>query len=170
MGDIRQRRWQANYLDIGAEGIADIQYMGAGYTTLNEEPSAQVSDKRYICDASSTKQVTGYEASNPFTADDIQSDPTIAHIADVAKNRRTGSAAEADYYRVDLTGDEDLVAGGVTSGEFPARKVRVSIEVSSFSDEDGECTIEGNLNEIGDIVAGLFDTTTRTFTPAVIAD
>jgi hypothetical protein len=123
-----------------------------------------VSSKRYINDAGTTKRISGYEASNPFTADYIKDDAVIAYIAEVAKLRKTGSEAEADYYRVDL---DDPVSG--EEDTFVARKVRVSIEVSSFSDDEGNYQVEGNLNEIGDVISGTFDTSTKTFAPTVIA-
>jgi hypothetical protein len=162
MAETKQRRYQADYLDIGTSESPAITFMGSGFTALNEEPNAQVTTKRYINDAGATKKVTAYEASNPFTADYIKTEEVINHIAEIAKYRKTGEAAEADYYRVDI---DDPVEG--SENTFGARKVRVSIEVSSFSDEDGEYQVEGNLNEMGDVVKGVFNTSTKTFSETV---
>ncbi|MDR2486711.1 MAG: hypothetical protein LBD12_01975 [Clostridiales Family XIII bacterium] len=149
---------RADYLEVGGA----YEFLGTGFTALNEEPNAQTTTKRYINDAASTKRVTGYEAVNPFTSDYIKSEAAIAFMADIAEMRRTGADTETDYVRVDL----DDPTG--TPGEFAARKVRVSVEVSSISDTDGEYTLEGNLNEIGDVVAGTFDTAAKSFTPTVV--
>jgi hypothetical protein len=160
MADIKKRRRQADYLDIGTKTTPKPTFMGSGFTQLNEEPGAQVSSKRYINDASVTRRITGYEPTNPFTSDYILSEPVIEFIAAIAKQRKTGADAETDYIRVDL---DDPIAGEVAN-LYAARKVRVAIEVSSFSDEDGDYQVEGNLDEIGDVIDGTFNTSTRVFT------
>lgn len=58
---VRQRRMQANYLDIGTAEEENFVLMGTGFTDLNEEPGAQTSSKRYVNDASTSKGITGYE-------------------------------------------------------------------------------------------------------------
>lgn len=162
MAEVKQRRQQADYLNIALEGeTVDFQFLGTGFTGLNESPGAQKKSKRYINDASTSQSITGYEPTHPFNADYIQSEEAIAHIADIARYRKTGIATEADYVMVDL---DQPVSG--QDGEYNARMERVSIEVANFTDEDGELVMDGNFNALGDVISGTFNVTTKTFTEA----
>lgn len=156
---VRQRRMQANYLDIGTEGTPKFVLMGAGFTDLNEEPGAQTSSKRYINDKSTSKAITGYEWQAPYTADQIKTEEAIKYICEIGELLKTGADAETDYVIVDL----DQKAGD-SGNAYHARKIHVAVEVSSFGNEDGEMTCEGNLLGVGDVVEGTFDTKALTFT------
>lgn len=156
---VRQRRMQANYLDISIEDTPKFVLMGAGFTDLNEEPGAQTSSKRYINDKSTSKAITGYEWQAPYTADQIKTEEAIKYICEIGELQKTGADAETDYVIVDL--DQKVGDSGDT---YHARKIHVAVEVSSFGNEDGEMTCEGNLLGIGDVVEGTFDTKSLTFT------
>ncbi|MDD3140852.1 MAG: hypothetical protein PHX08_18040 [Lachnospiraceae bacterium] len=160
---VRQRRMQSNYIDIGTESTPKFALMNAGFTDLNEEPGAQTSSKRYIGDKSTSKGITGYEWQAPYTTDQIRSEEAIKFICDIGELQKTGADAETDYVIVDMdqkVGSEDSAA------TYHARKIHVAVEVSSFGNEDGEMTAEGNLLGVGDVVEGTFDTSTKTFTAA----
>ena len=62
MAKVRERRMQANYIDIGGE-TPSFAFMGTGFTDANEKPAAKTSSKRYINDKSETKSITGYDLS-----------------------------------------------------------------------------------------------------------
>lgn len=159
---VRQRRMLANYLEVGETPVFAL--MGAGFTELNESPSAQTTSKRYINDKSATQSVTGYEWSTPFTTDQIKEQEVIDFICNIGEKQLTGTDAETRYVMVDL----DKLAIEGTLNVFQARMIKVAIEVSDFGDEDGEMTAEGNLLGNGDIVLGTFATLTQTFTETVI--
>lgn len=155
---VKQRYQEASYLEV-----ADAyELMGTGFTELNEDPGAQTSSKKYINDKSSTSSITSYEGEHGFTADQIPSEKVIKDLISIGKERKTGIDAERNFVRVDL----DEKADGDTSGTaFKARMFRVAVEISSFSDNDGELQVEGTLHDKGDPVLGKFDTKTKTFTP-----
>nr|DAH08878.1 MAG TPA: hypothetical protein [Caudoviricetes sp.]DAH93118.1 MAG TPA: hypothetical protein [Caudoviricetes sp.]DAY95837.1 MAG TPA: hypothetical protein [Caudoviricetes sp.] len=155
---VRQRRMQANYLDIGTAEEENFVLMGTGFTDLNEEPGAQTSSKRYVNDASTSKGITGYEWQAPYTADQIRSEEAIAYICEIGELLKTGADAETDYVIVDLDQKESA------ENTYHARKFHVAIEVASFGNEDGEMNCEGNLLGIGDVVEGTFNTSTKKFT------
>ena len=155
---VRQRRMQANYLDIGTAESPDFALMGTGFTDLNEEPGAQTSSKRYVNDASTSKGITGYEWQAPYTADQIRSEEAIAYICEIGELLKTGADAETDYVIVDLDQKESA------ENTYHARKFHVAIEVASFGNEVGELNCEGNLLGIGDVVEGTFNTSTKKFT------
>lgn len=154
MAGVKQRRSIANYLKIEEA----FYLMGAGFTELNESPSAQTTSKRYVNDKSATKGISGYDWQTAFTTDVIASEKAIEHICNIGKYQMTGSEAETEYIIVDL--DEAL---SVSDGDYRARKFNIAIEVADFSDEDGEMTASGNLLGIGDPIPGKFNTKTKEF-------
>lgn len=158
---VKQRRTQANYLKIGTTPAYEL--MGAGFTELNESPSAQTKSKKYINQKAATQSIVGYEWSTPFTTDQIKTELVVKHICDIGEKQLTGADAEANYCIVNLDELDDILVPNV----FTARQIKVAIEVSGFSDEDGEMTAEGNLLGIGDIILGTFATATKTFTATV---
>lgn len=158
---VRQRRMLANYLEVGKAPAFVL--MGAGFTELNESPSAQTASKRYINDKSASQSIVGYEWSTPFTTDQIKAQEVIEFICNIGEKQLTGPDAEARYVMVNL----DKLAAEETKNVFEARLMKVAIEVSDFGDEDGEMTAEGNLLGNGDIVLGTFSTETKTFTATV---
>lgn len=163
MGSVRERRMQANYINIGKDAES-FAFMGAGFTDANEKPSAKTSSKRYINDKSETKSITGYDWSTDITADQIRSEEAIAFFVNVGEKQLTGADAESDYIIVDL--DQKATGEGATDTTFHARKIHVAIEVSEFGNEDGEMTISGSLLGKGDMVEGVFDTAAKKFTLA----
>ena len=150
----------ADYMNTTTgEGAAVYALMGMGFTSLDENPSAKIETTAYISDRSASGVVTGYETTFPFNTQLIDDEAAINFIYDVARNQKAGSEAEADYVRVDLFKSKD------TKG-YPARKFRVTVEVSSISGAGTEImTIAGNLHQVGNFVDGYFDIETKTFTP-----
>lgn len=160
-GAVKQRYQQANYLNTGQTdaGSETWSLMGAGFTDLNESPSAQTSSKRYVNNKSATKRVTGYDWTTAFNTDLVLDEVAVKFICDIGELQKTGADAETDYVIVDL----DQTAEGVAN-TFHARKLHVAIEVSSFENNDGEMAATGNLLQIGDLEEGWFNTQTKTFT------
>nr|DAD89765.1 MAG TPA: hypothetical protein [Siphoviridae sp. ctWDo30] len=155
---IKQRRNIADYLNVGTD-TEKYAFMGTGFTDLNESPSAQTSSKKYINSKSATKAINGYDWSAPFTTDQIRTEEAIEFICNIGEKELLGADAETEYVKVDL--DKKVGASGT---EYEARKRRVAIEVSEFSNNDGEMQASGNLLGISDWEFGKFDTTTKAFT------
>lgn len=144
----------ADYLGKGTE----IMFMGAGFNSLNEEPNAQTSSKTYINEVNSTTRITNYQPVFPYDSDFMKDEKAIYELYLTGRNRLTGTDAEFDYYRVDLF---EAARG---ANLYPARKMRVSNEVSSFEGEGGaEITVSGNLNQVGSHVDGVFNVSTKNF-------
>ena len=160
---IKQRRMEANYMDLSTDNTEKWEFMGTGFTELNENPGAQTNSKRYINDKSTSKSITGYEWQAEFNADLIESEKVVKEICDIARLQKTGADAERPFVIVDLTQKE-----GGTGNVYKARKIKVAIEVSKFGDDDGNMTCEGNLLGIGDVIPGTFDTAQKKFTATAI--
>ena len=149
---IRKRKVQANYMKVGET----FEVLGAGFTELNESPSAQTTSKRYINQSSSSQSVTGYEWGTSFNADQIVSENAIEYIREIGEMQKTGEETETEYIIVDL--DKEAQTAG-----YRARKFNIAIAVDSFDDNDGELGISGNFLGQSDPVEGTFDTSAKTF-------
>lgn len=156
---IRQRRMEADYLKVGE----DFEFLGSGFTAIDEKPNSQVTEKRYINDASSSQSVTGYKWQADFSGDQMDSEKAIEYITTIGKELKTGGDCESDYIRVDL----DKAAN--TEGGYYARKFKVAIQVSEFPNNDGELGLSGVFLALGDPVVGTFNTKTKTFTEGFTA-
>ena len=149
----------ADYLNIGEEQ-EEYSFMGAGYNTLDENPSAQTDGKIYISNKAQTNYIKSYQTQFPFDTDLMKSETTVMALYDVGRNQKTGAGAEKDYVRVELFRPIDG-----KDNTYMARKFRVSVEVSGIAGGGGETVkVTGNLNNVGDFVDGEFNTVTKTFT------
>lgn len=156
---VRQTRLQANYLNVGTKAEPSWAFCGAGFKKLDESPSAQTKSRRYKCDKSASKSITGYDWSTAFEIDQIRTQEAVNFIVNIGELQLTGEEAETEFLIVDL--DKPIDSATDT---YYTRKFHVAVEVSSFADEDGELTGSGNLLGIGDPVVGKFNTTTLKFT------
>lgn len=134
-----------------------FELLGTGFTELNESPSAQTANKRYINQVSATQSITGYEWSTSFNTDQIASDKAIEYIRNIGEMLLTGADTETEYIIVDL----DKKAS--EENKFRARKFKVAIAVDSFDDNDGELGISGTFLGQSDPIEGTFDISTKTF-------
>lgn len=161
---VKERRFIADYINVAGADAAEAKYafMGAGFETLDDQPAAQTKSKKYINDKSTSKSISGYDWSAPFTTDLIKDDEAIDYIRGIGEDELTGPDAETDYVKVDL--NAKISGGSADAAEYEARKRRIAVEVASFNNNDGEIQSAGNLLGKGDWVKGKFNTTTKTFT------
>lgn len=152
----------ADYLNVGTSEEPDWKLMGAGFTTLDEEPGAQSESTKYVNEATSSSSVVSYETTFPFEAEHIPSEEAVDALYMVGRNHYTGSDAQFEYVRVELW---NPVTEGSAQNTFEARKFLVSCEISSYSGENKQ-VLAGNLNAVGDPVLGTFNTQTKEFSPA----
>lgn len=149
----------ADYLNTSKSGSDNYALMGAGFSALDENPSAQVDKTAYISDRSVSGTIIGYENSFAFDTQLIADDEAIKFIYDIARNQKTGGEAEAEYVRVEVFDNE----GGTS---YPARKFRVAVEVTGITGAATEIMrVAGTLHQVGNFVDGTFDIQSKTFTP-----
>lgn len=151
----------ADWLNVGTTLVPEWALIGTGVNTLNENPNAQIDTKIYINEKSSTSSVKSYQPQFPFDMDLMTDEKAIMFIHKIGRNQLTGAAAESEYVKVDLY--DPCVVGSTQF--FKARKFKVSIEVSGAAGPGGETVVStGNLNSVGDVVLGYWDTVAKTFT------
>ena len=149
----------ADYLNVSeVTGTEEYALMGIGFNTLDENPNAQTDQKTYINQKSSSTSIKGYQPQFPYDADVCLDEKAIMSLYKVGRNHLTGADAEKDYIKVDLYDPVD-------TNVFKARKFRVCVEVSGAAGAGGEPIVSsGNLNSVGDLIQGTFNTTTKKFT------
>lgn len=152
---IRKRKIEADYLKVGA----NFEFLGTGFSTIDEKPNAQTREVQYVNDSSSTTTVTGYKREFDYESDQIESDKAIEYIVNIAKEGKTGADAETEYLRVDL----DKPAK--TSGYY-ARKFKVAVQVDEMPNNDGNLGANGVFLCQGDGIVGTvtIDETTKEVT------
>lgn len=163
-----QRHQFADYLNIGTAAEPNWVLMGVGFTTLDENPGAQTSTKKYVNEKTASTSITSYETQFPFESDLIKSQDAVMALYNVGRNHYTGEDAEFEYVRVELWDQASQEVQGVDTpieNTYAARKFRVACEVSETSGEDDQ-VVSGNLNAVGDPTFGTFNTSTKTFTEA----
>lgn len=156
------RKLIADYLNVAESGSTEEwAFMGKGFKALDESPSPNVEKEAFICDSVASASVDRYEPSFAFDSYLIKDEKAIISLHKVGRNQLTGSEAERDYIRVDVY--DPATAGSTT--EFKARKFKVAVEVSDCSGEGAKAmTVKGNLNQVGDLILGTFNTSTKEFT------
>lgn len=153
-----KRNMIADYLKVGET----FELMGTGFTNLDENPNAQTDTVNYIHEVTSTSSIESYQTQFPYTSHLIKSEKAVMALYNTGRNHDTGSDAEFEYVRADLFQPVD---GTEEEEAYLARKFVVSNEVSSFAGEGGKkITVSGNLNAVGDFVAGKFDVKKKEFT------
>lgn len=161
--NVVKRHEYADYLNVGTTETPEYVLMGAGFTTLDEEPGAQSESVKYVNEASASSSVVSYETTFPFEAEQIMEEKAIDALYQVGRNHYLGSDAEFEYVRVELW--NKVATESAAANTFEARRFIVSAEISSISGEN-KMTLSGNLNAVGDPVLGTFNTQTKTFEAA----
>lgn len=158
----------ADYLNVGTAAAPKWALMGTGFTTLDENPNAQVDTRAYVHNRNSTSTVRGYQTEFPYDADMIADEKAVMALYKTGRNKLTGAAAEFDYIRVDMF-DADTGALPANTKVFPARKFRVTNVVTGNTGAGTEIVaLAGSLNAVGDPVFGtmnLSDAVNPVFTP-----
>ena len=157
-------RWAiADYLDTSENDTPSYALMGTGFTQVDENPNPVVDEKAYINDKASTKNVTGYGATFPFSADVYSDEAAIAVLMDIGENQKTGSSATRNYIRTSFLVNDD---GEPITTTVKARKFNVTVEVTGITGAGTEALqIAGNLHQRGDFIPGTFNLETKAFTP-----
>lgn len=154
---------EARYIDCAGYGASqtDIQLLNVGFTKFDEQSNPTEKSTQYVGDKSKTNRVTGYDNQFDVDFDRVKNNSVNDYCYDIFVNRKTGTDAETYLYIVDLSSE-------TTTNTYSARKLRVSVVVSSATNNPGESkTCSGSLKGVGDFVYGTFNTSTKTFTETV---
>ena len=141
---VRQRRIEADYLKVSDK----FEFMGVGFSSIDEKPNAQTREVRYVCDASSTQSITSYKWQADFSGDQIESEKVIEYLTAIGKECKTGADAETEYIKVDMD------KKGTAENSYYARKFKVAVMISEFPNNDGDLGLSGSFMGLGDPIIG----------------
>ena len=152
---------EAHYFQTGTGNSAEIN-LGGVITSLTESANPTESEKQYIHQKSAVTSVTGFKNEFPITMDMVQGDEVFDDFYGLFYNRATGTDLKRDHYIVNLW---EPVSG--SENTYKARKINQTVEITEANGDAGaQKQITGSLKG-GDFVYGTFNTSTKTFTPAL---
>lgn len=157
VGKIAKRSEVHVYMNTGTSESPTWVRLGKGWKKFQENPNAQTESTLYICDDSSTTDVTSYEPNYAFECDLMHTNTAIKRIYDIAKGRKTGADAVVDIVTVDAFEATD------SNKSCTAYRENLSVQVSSI-DGEKKMSMSGNLKGQGDGAKGKFDLDKKTFT------
>jgi len=104
--------------------------------------------------------VVGYANAFSFTAQVQEGDAVVDDLLAIARGQKTGADCERYVVDVDMN-----MADSVVSGSYYARKFKVAVACAPPAGNPKSITsVYGTMHQVGDMVEGLFDVTSKTFT------
>jgi hypothetical protein len=126
--------------------------LATGWTSNDENPSAQTTSTQYIHQDTATTDTTSYTTTFAFEFDYIPSNPAQAMVYKIAATHKTLSDAVIPTLQVDSWDNY----GTADAPLYYARQMDCAVAVSDMTRTDGKYHITGNLNAQGDPVEGLY--------------
>ena len=156
-----ERKYLGHYVDAAAPGATETNYerLGEDLEEYTVEMGAQVDKKKNILGNNSTL-ISSYEPSasvEPFYAN--MGSALYTRVQKIVDERQVLDKLKTTVVEVQLwTAD--------TGDEFTAYREDAMIEAVSYGGDSTGVQLPFNIHYTGNRVKGLFDITTRTFTPA----
>ncbi len=156
MAEMREKL--VHYLNIGTADAPNYVMLGDGISSLTEEFNPESGTKQYINQSNGTTSIKSYTPSISIEKEYIKDEELQDWINEKIKILPTGSAAQADYVRINTLEDS-------TDGVYPAVKRKCTYQFDSIGGDAGsELMNNMTLGGIGDGIQGTFDVKTKTFT------
>ena len=158
MAEKVKRKLQAIFLNVTPESeTPTFEIVGLNVNDLNIEYNPQTNTEIDILSDTAKIEVTGYQPTAPVVQQATKGDAVFDYINGLRKNRAVLDDATTTAVLVDMYDG--------TENSYPAEKQEVSIQIDSYGGTGGEpLSIGYTLNFKGDAVAGIFNTSTKTFT------
>ena len=154
-----ERKYMAHYINTAREGAAAYERLGQDLEEFTPELSAQVETKKNILGEFDVL-ISGYEktaAVETFYA--RNGSALFQRLQEIIDGNLVLDALKADVVDVKLWNADD-------SGNYPAVKETVYIEVTSYGGDTTGYQIPFTLHYTGEKVQGSFNVTEKTFTAA----
>lgn len=128
----------------------DFRHICQGVSELTETFEAQTTDVQYICETTTTTNVTGYNVSFPLSMGYIKDNPVELWIDWVIKTLPTGAGTACDYIRINTA--EEMF--GVKNAYIGIRR-KGTVQAGSIGGASTDSmTSEVTINGSGDGVPG----------------
>lgn len=161
MADL-ERKFLGHYVDASMDETPVYELLGDGIEEMAIEMGANVQKTRDITGKTKTF-IDGYEktqAVEPYKAND--GSKMFERLQDIADNNKVLDALNTTVIDVHLWKKAE---GGET--KFEAIREEAVIELTSYGGDTSGYQLPFTLHRTGVITKGTFDTSTKTFTPAV---
>lgn len=150
-----------SYMNVTPKGETEkYELIGEGFDELTESLNPQTKENARIHQKNKSSSVIGYAPEFSFTAENFIGDPVTEYIAQVGRDRLTGSEAETDIINV------CLFQVGKTEGTYRADKQNIAIKVDQVNGGAGveAMPLTGAFLYKGDPIKGSWNPTTKKFT------
>lgn len=152
------------YMDVTPTSeTPDYELVGEGFDELTESLNPEVKENARIHQKSKSKTITGYSPEYNFTAENDDTDPVVAFVANVGRARLIGDDAETTIVNVELFNETE------TAGAYVAYQQRIAVKVDQVNGGNGAevMPMTGSFLYKGDAVKGTFVLETKVFTAEV---
>lgn len=147
-----------SFMNTTPASTATYSLIGDGVTTGTINYNPEVLTETYVHQDSGSTSLERYAPNMPVEATCKVGDEVFDFIDGLRKNRAVGADAETDIVNVWLYETP-------TSGEYPAEKQSVSIQIDTFGGDGGtSAKIAYTINYVGDAIPGTFNPTTKAWT------
>ena len=166
MSEVKVTRNQlAQYYGITAGSTTTYTPMGTGFIKLTEENAPQMDAVAYVNNRNDSPTVIGYQNKWAYEAQYIAGNAVCDDLAAIARDQDVGTDCERLMVDVEL---HNAVTGEGITTTYRARKFAVAVEATGPNGDPKSITkLTGNLHQIGDVVKGTFNTTSKAFTADV---
>ncbi len=152
---ISRDQWKA-YMDTGTADAPKNSLIGEGFTSFSESKNPKEYSRQYIHERTERTDVVGYAPSISYSTDVYSEDPVIRKIIEITDRELIGTDAQVTVF---LVNEWEEVEGGLR-----AFQRRYSVIPNTRGDGTDTMIYSGTLKAVGDIVEGVWDNSTSTFT------
>lgn len=137
------------------------ELFGNGVTDWTVAGNAKTAEKQYVHQQNASGGLTGYAPTMAITAEAFSDDPVMEYILDIARTWDIGSKAHTDIVIVDTwTGTSDTDRKAIKQG------IVISIDNPGSGAAGEALAVTATLTYDGDAIPGVFNMSTKTFTPS----
>lgn len=155
-----KRSLMANFLNTAPEAETPVwSLIGINVAEATTSYNPQTTTDQDVTSDTATTDITGYQPNTPITQSFTRGDPVCEFVNKLRKKRALLEGSYTEMLTVDMF--ETAV-----SGAFPAELQPVSVQIDSYGGAGTDpLTLAYTLNYRGDQTSGMFNPSTKTFTP-----
>ncbi len=141
-------------------GTTPTYHLCTPFTKMQEINNAETDEVVFINDVNGSPSVVGYANAFSFTAQVQEGDAVVDDLLVISRGQKTGADCERYVVDVDMN-----MADSVVGGSYYARKFKVAVACAPPTGNPKSITVVyGTMHQVGNMVEGLFDVATKTFT------
>lgn len=150
----------AHFMNTTPAAAATYNIVGPGVTSLDVNMNPKTIEEQYIHESVGSTEVVGYQPNAPVEASAKFGDPVYDFVDGMRMSQAVGEDAKTDVVEVFLYKAE-------VEGAWPALKWDVSVQIDNGpgGEAGGMAKLKYTINYNGSPTPGMFNPSTKTFTP-----